>query len=90
MSKYKVKHTSIMHNGKLCKEGSVIELTDAQAAKLADFVVLVPATKPKAKLLKSFQKNLNQPSKRKVGGVNKLLLIQKVMPKKFSLVQCTD
>ena len=47
MSKYKVKHTSIMHNGKLCKEGSVIELTDAQAAKLADFVVLVPATKPK-------------------------------------------
>lgn len=47
MSKYKVKHTSIMHNGKLCKEGSVIELTDAQAAKLADFIVLVPATKPK-------------------------------------------
>ena len=47
MPKYKVKHTSIMHNGKLCKEGSVIELTDAQAAKLADFVVLVPVTKPK-------------------------------------------
>ena len=47
MSKYKIKHTSIMHNGKVCKEGSVIELTDAQATKLADFVVLVPATKPK-------------------------------------------
>ena len=44
----------------------------------------------KAKLLKSFQKKLNQLSKRKVGGANKLSLIQKVMPKKFSLVQCTD
>lgn len=55
-------------------------------------VVEVPQIeeKPKAKLLKSFQKNLNQPCKRKVGGVNRLSLIQKVMPKKFSLVQCTD
>ena len=44
----------------------------------------------KAKHLKSFQKNLNQFFKSVVGGANKLLLIQKVMPKKFSLFQCID
>ena len=75
MSKYKVKHTSIMHNGKLCKEGSVIELTDAQAAKLADLVVLVPATKPKtntqtkAQATKTETKTQNPPENKNEGGV---------------------
>lgn len=75
MSKYKVKHTSIMHNGKLCKEGSVIELTDAQAAKLADFVVLVPATKPKTntqtktQTTKTETKTQNPPANTNEGGV---------------------
>ena len=75
MSKYKVKHTSIMHNGKLCKEGSVIELTDAQAAKLADFVVLVPATKPKTNTqtktqsTKTETKTQNPPENKNEGGV---------------------
>lgn len=75
MSKYKVKHTSIMHNGKLCKEGSVIELTDAQAAKLADFVVLVPATKPKTntqtktQAAKTETKTQNPPENKNEGGV---------------------
>ena len=75
MSKYKVKHTSIMHNGKLCKEGSVIELTDAQAAKLADFVVLVPATKPKTntqtktQTAKTETKTQNPPANTNEGGV---------------------
>ena len=75
MSKYKVKHTSIMHNGKLCKEGSVIELTDAQAAKLADFVVLVPATKPKTNTQTKTQANKtetktqNPPENTNEGGV---------------------
>jgi len=75
MSKYKVKHTSIMHNGKLCKEGSVIELTDAQAAKLADFVVLVPATKPKTntqtktQATKTETKTQNPPENTNEGGV---------------------
>ena len=75
MSKYKVKHTSIMHNGKLCKEGSVIELTDAQAAKLADFVVLVPATKPKTntqtktQAAKTETKTQNPPENTNEGGV---------------------
>lgn len=75
MSKYKIKHTSIMHNGKLCKEGSVIELTDAQAAKLADFVVLVPATKPKTntqtktQATKTETKTQNPPENTNEGGV---------------------
>ncbi|HCB11294.1 MAG TPA: hypothetical protein DEO94_03975 [Cyanobacteria bacterium UBA11991] len=75
MSKYKIKHTSIMHNGKVCKEGSVIELTDAQAAKLADFVVLVPATKPKTntqtktQATKTETKTQNSPENKNEGGV---------------------
>lgn len=75
MSKYKIKHTSIMHNGKVCKEGSVIELTDAQAAKLADFVVLVPATKPKTntqtktQAAKTETKTQNPPENKNEGGV---------------------
>ena len=75
MPKYKVKHTSIMHNGKVCKEGSVIELTDAQAAKLADFVVLVPATKPKTntqtktQATKTETKTQNPPENKNEGGV---------------------
>ena len=75
MSKYKVKHTSIMHNGKLCKEGSVIELTDAQAAKLTDFVVLVPATKPKTntqtktQAAKTETKTQNPPANTNEGGI---------------------
>ena len=75
MPKYKIKHTSIMHNGKLCKEGSVIELTDAQAAKLTDFVVLVPATKPKTntqtktQATKTETKTQNPPENKNEGGV---------------------
>ena len=75
MSKYKIKHTSIMHNGKVCKEGSVIELTDAQAAKLADFVVLVPAIKPKTntqtktQATKTETKTQNPPENKNEGGV---------------------
>ena len=42
--KYKVKHTSIMHNGKMYKEGSIIELTDENAKRLEDFVELVSET----------------------------------------------
>lgn len=40
--KYKVKHTSIMHNSKVYAEGSVIELSDIQAKRLEDFVELLP------------------------------------------------
>ena len=48
---YKVKHTSIMHNGKLYKEGATIELEDNYAKRLEDFVQLLPnqSTPSKAK-----------------------------------------
>lgn len=42
MAKYKVKHTSILHNGTLYKEGSTIELDEKHAAKLADFIERLP------------------------------------------------
>ncbi len=42
MAKYKVKHTSILHNGELYKEGSIIELDEKHAAKLTDFIERLP------------------------------------------------
>lgn len=42
MKKYKVKNTSIMHNGSAVKEGGIIELSDEQAKKLADYIELIP------------------------------------------------
>lgn len=47
--KYKVKHTSIMHNGTVYKEGSTIELDDTQAKRLEDFVELLPNQSAPAK-----------------------------------------
>ena len=41
MAKYKVKHTSIMHNGKMYKEGSFVEMSEDYAKKLADFLDLI-------------------------------------------------
>lgn len=54
LKKYKVKHTSIMHNGRVYKEGSIIELSDEQAKRLEDFVDLVNES-----LIKRQQKNQN-------------------------------
>ncbi|MBQ3311608.1 hypothetical protein IJG72_05985 [bacterium] len=62
MAKYKVKHTSIMHNGKLYKEGSVVELTDEQAQKLADFVDIVLETKKAEATSKTAAKTTNTKS----------------------------
>ncbi len=45
MAKYKVKHTNIMHNNDLYKEGSIIELTKDEAARLSDFVDFIEETK---------------------------------------------
>ena len=48
MSIYKIKHTSIIHNGTVYKEGSTIELTKEEAKRLEDFVDILPnASKPK-------------------------------------------
>ena len=45
MAKYKVKHTNIMHGNNLYKEGSIIELTKDEAARLSDFVDFIEETK---------------------------------------------
>lgn len=47
--KYKVKHTSIMHNGTVYKESSTIELDENQAKRLEDFVELLPNQSASAK-----------------------------------------
>lgn len=47
MAKYKVKNTSILHNGTVYAEGSIVELSDNQAKRLEDFVDLVPETATK-------------------------------------------
>ena len=58
MAKYKLKNTNILHNGDLVKIGSVIELTDKEAKKLADILIPIkesinkdktPATKTETK-----------------------------------------
>lgn len=42
MAKYIVKHTSILHNGDLYKEGAIIDLDEKYAAKVADFIERQP------------------------------------------------
>lgn len=59
MSKYIVKHTSILHNGRVYKEGSSIELTDNQAKRLEDFVELIPNQKPKSETQNKTQTTKN-------------------------------
>ena len=46
MAKYKVKNTTILHDGVSKGEGSIIELTDLQAKKLEGFVELVKEKAP--------------------------------------------
>lgn len=46
MAKYKVKNTTILHDGVSRGEGSIIELTDLQVKKLEGFVELVKEKAP--------------------------------------------
>ena len=46
MAKYKVKNTNILHDGKVRKEGAIIELTDLQAKKLEGYVELAKEKAP--------------------------------------------
>lgn len=57
MPKYKIKHTSIMHNGNLCKEGDIVEFTEKQAKRLEDFVILIPEKKQTPPSTDNKQKN---------------------------------
>lgn len=62
MAKYKVKHTSILHNGTLYKEGSIIELDEKHAAKLEDFIERQPnqtTAKPKTQTQNKTQTSKN-------------------------------
>ena len=56
--KYKLKHTNILHNGILRKPNDIIELMEAEAKKLADFVELIPEKTPKT------QQNKNSKQKK--------------------------
>lgn len=56
--KYKLKHTNILHNGILRKPNDIIELTEDEAKKLADFVELIPEKTPKT------QQNKNSKQKK--------------------------
>lgn len=62
---YKVKHTSIMHNGKLYKEGATIELEDNYAKRLEDFVQLLSnqstSSKTKTQSQNNTKKTENKP-----------------------------
>lgn len=53
MKKYKVKHTSILHNGSLYKEGSIIELEENKAKRLEDFIELLPNQSAKTQTKKN-------------------------------------
>lgn len=74
MAKYKVKHTSIMHNKKVYGEGSEIELTDVQATRLQDFVELIieqttaktPAANPKSSTKTKSETKINTKTEPKV------------------------
>ena len=56
--KYKLKYTNILHNGILRKPNDIIELAEAEAKKLADFVELIPEKTPKT------QQNKNSKQKK--------------------------
>ena len=60
MAKYKIKHTSIMHDGHLYKEGSTVELTKEQAQRLEDFVTLIPEKKSENSTNKTKTQNTNK------------------------------
>lgn len=62
MAKYKVKHTTILHNKKLYSEGSTIELNEEQAKRLEDFVEFV-AESTKTKTENKQPKNNNKDNK---------------------------
>ncbi len=44
MAKYIVKHTSILHNGKVYAEGKTINLKEEDALRLSDFLECVSET----------------------------------------------
>lgn len=70
MAKYKIKHTSIMHNGTVYKEGSIIELTDKQAKRLEDFVEFIPEKSQTENKTKNSNTQKSKTSKKSVKSNN--------------------
>lgn len=64
MKRYKVKHTSILHNGSLYKEGSTIELEDSKAKRLEDFLELLPSQPAKTQTQKQQSKKTTTETKK--------------------------
>ncbi len=69
MKRYKVKHTSILHNGSLYKEGSAIELEDSKAKRLEDFLELLPSQPAKTQTQKQQSKNTTTETKKETKTV---------------------
>lgn len=66
MARYKIKHTSILHNKKVYAEGSTIELTEEQAKRLEDFLDLIPTSaKPKTQTQTQTKTQTNKTTKTK-------------------------
>lgn len=65
MSKYKVKNTSILHNGVLQEEGSIVELNETQAKKLEGYVELQKENKTPAKQQTSQKQENSKQNKNK-------------------------
>lgn len=69
MKRYKVKHTSILHNGSLYKEGSTIELEDNKAKRLEDFLELLPSQPAKTQTQKQQSKKITTETKKETKTV---------------------
>ncbi len=60
INKYKVKNTNILHNGKVYKIGSVIELEELAAKKLEDFLDFVSKVETKSTTKTNNNKSSNK------------------------------
>lgn len=68
--KYKVKNTNLLHNDKVYKIGSAIELNDTQAKKLEDILICVGSSESKNSTSKNKTKNETLETKEKTEEVN--------------------
>ncbi len=68
MAKYKVKNTTILHNGKPYGSGAEVELTEDEAKRLGEWVVAVKEkTAPKQAETKTQNKPATKPSNKTEG-----------------------
>lgn len=80
MSQYIIKKTNILHNGKVYGEGKTIELTDAEAKFLADYLTLVPDNSSAGKNNKNAQPTQNPPETQDNSNTNAPTAAQQATP----------